>query len=175
MPYIWGSSQECVITSLLLMRSLVIEYQDDPNVWNMNDQFLFGRDILVAPILDSGTRRKVYLPKGVWIDWWTNKKIAGGQWIAVMAGLDTLPLYIREGAVIPMGPVMNYTQEFPYETLEVRITPMSADGRRRFIIPVNNEEIAVDYRRVKGKHTIKTGKTKIKITFVTLGNGKTVR
>ena len=175
MPYIWGSAEACVKQSLPLMRPLVVEYQDDPNVLNMSDEFLFGNDILVAPIFDASNKRKVYLPAGQWTDWWTKKRINGGQWLSITAPLDTLPLYIREGAIIPMGPVMNYVEEVPYTALTIMVSLLSGDGSRRFIIPVNKEKITVDYRAVKGKHSIKTSRTKVILKFVPIGKGKLVR
>jgi alpha-D-xyloside xylohydrolase len=104
MPYVWSTAQRSVQTCLPVQRPLLLDWQDDPTVAGIDDQWLFGEALMVAPILDEGTRRKVYLPQGVWHDYWTDAIFnheAGGRWITVDAPLDHLPLYVRGGAIIP--------------------------------------------------------------------------
>ncbi len=104
MPYVWGTAHRSVETCLPVLRPLLLDWQDDPTVAHIDDQWLFGESILVAPILDETDRRKVYLPRGVWYDYWTNTAFDlrdGGRWIDVYAPLDRLPLYVRGGAIIP--------------------------------------------------------------------------
>jgi len=103
MPYIMREAKKCVAKSLPMARALVVEFQDDPNTWNIGDQWLFGDDILVAPIMDETGTRRVYLPEGTWTDWWTRKKYKGGTWLTVKAAIDKIPLYLRNGAVIACG------------------------------------------------------------------------
>ena len=86
-----------------MMRALVVDYPDDPTTYNIGDEFLFGDDILVAPIMTEQSVRRVYLPKGTWTCWWTGKRIDGARWIEVEADMETLPLYIREGGDHPAG------------------------------------------------------------------------
>jgi alpha-D-xyloside xylohydrolase len=144
MPYIYGSATKCVEESLPMARALVIEYQDDPNVWNISDQYLFGDSLMVAPIFDETNRRSVYLPKGIWTDWWTGERIQGYKWIEVEADLDTMPLYIKEGAIIPMGPVMNYVDEIKTEKLDLLVSLFESEGSSSFEIPVNDSIVPLE-------------------------------
>ena len=112
MPYLYAAVKETCDTGLPIMRALWIHYPDDAAAVGRGDQYLFGRDILVAPVLEKGaTSRSLYLPRGVWYDFWTRERVAGGREITRQVDLETTPLYIRAGAVIPMGPVKQYTEE----------------------------------------------------------------
>lgn len=102
MPYLYTQFYQAHKTGLPIMRPLIMEYSDDRNVYNLCDQFLVGKDMLVAPILRPGTEvRSVYLPEGEWIDYWNGERHAGGKHILAHAPLEVLPLYVRAGAVIP--------------------------------------------------------------------------
>jgi hypothetical protein len=114
------------------MRPLALEFPDDPQVVNMSDQYLFGPDLLVAPVLEQGaTQRTVYLPAGGWIDFRTDQIIEGPRYVTVPAPLDSLPLFIRRGAIIPMGPDMQYSGERPLDPLTLEIY---RGGDRSFIL-----------------------------------------
>ena len=92
------------------------------------DEYLYGRDILVAPVVEKGaTSRALYLPHGAWYDFWTKEKIEGGREITRKVDLETTPLYVRAGAVIPMSPVKQYTEEKVDGPLTLWIHP-GADG-----------------------------------------------
>ncbi|HEY5584397.1 MAG TPA: TIM-barrel domain-containing protein [Ruminiclostridium sp.] len=169
MPYIYGSSMKCVEESLPVARALVIEYQEDPNVWNISDQYLFGDFIMVAPIFNEESERKVYLPKGIWTDWWTGERIKGKQWIEVETDIEILPLYIREGAIIPMGPVMNYVDEIRTESIDLLISLYENENSSSFNIPVNDTFIPVNYEFINGKHLVKIGKTDVKFNIKVFG------
>ncbi|MEF2966026.1 TIM-barrel domain-containing protein [Paenibacillus sp. M1] len=102
LPYLYAYFREATLTGLPILRSLALEYPDDPETYLLSDQFLFGRDLLIAPIYRPGTaHRVVYLPQGVWYDYWTGERHEGGRHIMVHAPLDTLPIFVRGGAVIP--------------------------------------------------------------------------
>jgi alpha-glucosidase (family GH31 glycosyl hydrolase) len=89
---------------------------------------LYGRDILVAPVVDKGaTSRSLYLPQGTWYDFWTREKIEGGREVTRKVDLETIPVYVRAGAVIPMGPVKQYTDEAVDGPLTLWVHP-GADG-----------------------------------------------
>jgi len=113
LPYIYSEALECGKSSLPMVRALVLDYQDDPTVYGIEDQYLFGRSILVAPILNDSTRRRVYLPRGKWFDYWTKQAVEGPCWLTVNAPLDRIPLYIKDGAAIPYGPLIQHTAERP--------------------------------------------------------------
>ena len=155
LPYLYGTAIECVRRSLPMARPLVVEYQDDPNTWNIADQWLLGDALLVAPILEDSNRRAVYLPAGVWTDWWTGERLPGGRWFEVTAGLETLPLYMREGGIVPLGPVMGCVDEQRTEEITLRIAPFSSQGSSSFVVPVNDEMVAVRYEATATGHTVR--------------------
>jgi len=169
LPYIYGSAIDCVERSLPMARALVVEYQDDPNVWNIGDEFLFGDSLLVAPITDKSNRRAIYLPQGVWTDWWTGERLAGNRWIDVKADMETMPLYIREGGIVPMGPVMNYVGEIDTEEIQLRIAMFEGDGKSNFAVPVNDEKVPVEYTASNGKHAVKIGQSVVVFKVEALG------
>ena len=122
LPYIYSVAHEACTTGVPMIRPLVLEFPGDPHVPNLKDQYLFGPEIMVAPILDEGAaERTVYLPAGVWIDFWTDDVYTGPGFVKVTAPLETLPLLIRRGAIIAMGPTVQHTGEGPLETLIVEI------------------------------------------------------
>ena len=124
LPFLYTTLEEAHRTGVPLFRPLVLNYQDDSSTYNLDDQFMVGNDLLVAPVLKPDvTRRLVYLPQGIWYDYWTNKKYEGGTMISVDAPLETVPMFVRGGAIIPMGPEMNYTGEKPFDPITFNIYP----------------------------------------------------
>jgi alpha-glucosidase len=122
LPYIYTAAHEACTTGVPLMRALVLEFPEDRQVLNLTDEYLFGADILVAPVVDEGvTQREVYLPAGVWCDFWTEACCIGPGRLTVPAPLDTLPLFVRQGAIIPLGPELQYSTEQPLDPLTVEI------------------------------------------------------
>jgi alpha-D-xyloside xylohydrolase len=103
-PYRYAAAQEAAKTGMPMMGALVLEYQDDARARTAKDEYLFGPDLLVAPVIDEGTQRPVYLPPGEWVDYWTGKAIAGGQVVIVDSGVEMIPVWARAGAVIPKIP-----------------------------------------------------------------------
>lgn len=122
LPFLYTTLEEAHKTGVPLFRPLVLNYQDDPNTYNLDDEFMIGSDLLVAPVLKPDvTSRLVYLPKGTWYDYWTNKKYEGETMITVAAPLETVPMFVRGGAIIPMGPEMNYVGEKPVDPITYNI------------------------------------------------------
>jgi alpha-glucosidase (family GH31 glycosyl hydrolase) len=112
LPYSYTALRECHETGLPLMRALWLHYPEDAMAVARGDEFLWGRDLLVAPVTDKGaTSRTVYLPRGRWFDFWTEKPVEGGREIDREVDLATMPLYARAGAILPLGPVKQYTDE----------------------------------------------------------------
>jgi alpha-D-xyloside xylohydrolase len=103
-PYRYAAAQEAAKTGMPIMRALVLEYQDDARARAAKDEYLFGPDMLVAPVVDEGNARPVYLPPGEWVDYWTGKQFEGGKVVIAKAPLDTIPVWVRAGAVIPKIP-----------------------------------------------------------------------
>ncbi|MFD0672370.1 TIM-barrel domain-containing protein [Cohnella sp. GCM10027633] len=127
LPYLYGLFAEANRTGVPVMRPLFLEFPDDGAVHGLSDQFMLGSRVLVAPVVRPGvTKRLVYLPAGEWYNYWTDEKIAGGTHIVVDAPLDTMPIFVRAGTVLPLAtPRMNTEQ--PVEALELHVY-WSANG-----------------------------------------------
>jgi len=133
MPYIYSLAWKVTHENYTIMRSLAFDFRNDVSVYNIPDQFMFGPAFLVNPVTEqlySGKQnsdsksktRNVYLPKSVkWYDFWTGKTLEGGQTIAANAPIETIPLYIKAGSIIPMGPFLQYATEKPADPIELRI------------------------------------------------------
>jgi alpha-D-xyloside xylohydrolase len=103
-PYRYAAAHEAAQTGMPLMRALVLNYQSDPQARAVRDEYLFGGDFLVAPVIDAGTERAAYLPAGDWVNYWTGSPVAGGQVVVADAPEDVIPVWVRAGAVIPKIP-----------------------------------------------------------------------
>lgn len=106
MPYTYTLAREAHDTGMPLMRAMWLHYPNDERAAGDGSQYLWGRDLLIAPVVTKGAAsRSIYLPEGEWYDWWTCEKLSGGR--SVTRGLDlaTLPIYARAGAIIPFDPV----------------------------------------------------------------------
>ena len=124
LPYIYSLIREGTLTGLPLMRALWLHYSDDPKAVERDDEYLWGRDLLVAPVVEKGaTSRRIYLPRGEWHDFWTRERIEGGREITREVDLETMPLYVRGGTILPLGPVKQHTGEASTGTLSVSIYP----------------------------------------------------
>lgn len=124
LPYLYSTAWQQYMFGIPMMRALVMEYQDDPNVYNITDQYMLGDHLMVCPVTTKGSQtRVVYLPKGEWYDFHTGTKIRGGQWLNVVTPLDIMPMFVKAGGIIPRQPVMKYTDEKPIETLTLEIFP----------------------------------------------------
>ena len=103
-PYRYRAAQEAAKDGMPIMRALVLTSQNDSRAREATDEYLLGPDLLVAPVLHAGTERAVYLPEGEWVDYWTGASVTGGKTLVAQAALDSIPLYVRAGAVIPKLP-----------------------------------------------------------------------
>jgi alpha-glucosidase (family GH31 glycosyl hydrolase) len=122
LPYLYSTVRECTLTGLPVMRALWLHYPDDPKAVQCRDEYLWGRDILVAPVLEKGAgSRKVYLPRGVWYDFWTHEKVEGD--LIRTVDIETIPLYLRAGTILPLGPVKQYAAEQVDQPLAISIYP----------------------------------------------------
>jgi alpha-glucosidase/alpha-D-xyloside xylohydrolase len=128
LPYLYTAVREAHDTGMPIMRAMWLHYPDDAAAIALGDQYLWGRDMLVAPVVEKGaTSRRLYLPKGVWIDFWKEERAEGGREIDRAVDLETTPLYVRAGAIIPMGPVKQYADEPTDKPLTLVVYP-GADG-----------------------------------------------
>jgi len=128
LPYLYSAVRECSTTGMPVMRALWLHYPDDARAAACGDQYLFGKNLLVAPVVEKGaTTRQVYLPRGSWYDFWTGEPIQGGREISRDVSLDIMPLYVRAGSILPLGPIKQYTTERVDQPLSVSIYP-GTDG-----------------------------------------------
>jgi alpha-glucosidase len=130
LPYTYTLAWQAHTLGLPLMRALVLNYPDDPRVWSLGHQFLWGDDLLIAPVTREGaTAWPVYLPEGGWYDFWTGVRHEGPRGVTVDAPLDRLPIFVRAGAIVPLGPVVQHTRERPLDEITLLIYP---EGASRF-------------------------------------------
>jgi len=113
LPYIYSQAYQSYKTGAPFMRALFMDFGSDPQVYSIKDEYMFGPAFLVAPVTEQGaTSRDVYLPAGTdWYNYWTNELIKGGQTVNVQAPIDTLPLFVRAGSIIPIGKDIQNTEE----------------------------------------------------------------
>jgi alpha-glucosidase/alpha-D-xyloside xylohydrolase len=129
MPYLYSVVREGCKTGLPVMRALWLHHPDDATAVACGDEYLWGPNILVAPVIAPRfTPRRVYLPHGLWYDLWSGKPINGGREFKLQFDLDTMPLYVRAGTILPLGPVRQYTGEAVDGPLTLQIYP-GADGQ----------------------------------------------
>jgi alpha-glucosidase (family GH31 glycosyl hydrolase) len=129
LPYTYTLAHEARANGLPLQRALWLHYPDDAKARGIGDEFLWGRDLLIAPVYRKGaTTRDVYLPAGDWYDWWTDARTTGGQTVTRPVDLATMPIYVRAGAIIPVDPVRQYTMQPVDELTTIRVY-RGANGR----------------------------------------------
>ncbi len=151
LPYLYGCIREAHDSGIPVMRALAFYYPDDQRALQCADEYLWGRQILVAPVLSPGPKsREVYLPEGRWYDFWTEESLEGPRAIRRPVGLETIPLYVASGTVLPLGPVMQHTGEKPWNPLEVRIYP-GTDGE---VVLYEDDGISFDFTRGAYRRTI---------------------
>ncbi|MBE0676827.1 MAG: glycoside hydrolase family 31 protein [Bacteroidales bacterium] len=122
MPYTYTLAWEARTTGLPMMRAMWLHYSTDIKTRSIGDQYLWGRDMIIAPVYIKGaTSRDVYLPEGMWYDWWTGSSVRGGTIVTRQVDLNTMPIYVRAGSIIPMDPVKQYTGEVVNEPMTIRI------------------------------------------------------
>jgi alpha-D-xyloside xylohydrolase len=128
LPYIYSDAWQVTSHHSTIMRPLVMDWRTDVEAQNTGDEYLFGPAILVSPVYTQGaTARSVYLPKSIWYDFWTGAKVEGEKRIEADAPLSKLPLFVRAGSIIPMGPQMEWSTQRPADPIELRIYS-GADG-----------------------------------------------
>lgn len=125
MPYLYMLLEESSRTGLPMMRPMWLDFREDVRTYLIEDQFMVGRDLLVAPVVAEGaTSRKVYFPAGTaWCDWYTGERHEGGREVEVKAPLDRLPLFVRAGAIIPTRPVAQHTDAQAGLPITLRVFP----------------------------------------------------
>lgn len=161
LPYLYSTAWQVSKNGDTFMRALFMDYAQDSRVHDINDQYLFGRSLLIAPVtepmyvdengvanMSSIKTRTVYLPKGNdWIDFWTGERWSGGTTVRKETPIDILPIYVKTGTVLPVGPKVQYATEKDWSELEIRIYT-GADGR--FVLYEDEND---NYNYEKGCYT----------------------
>ena len=147
MPYLYTAVRDCHDTGMPIIRAMWLHYPDDAVAAARGDQYMWGRDMLVAPVVEKGaTTRSLYLPKGPWIDFWTEQPVAGGREITRDVDLATMPLYVRGGAVMPIGPVKQYTAEPTSDPITLVVFPGASGNSSLY----EDDGATLDYRKNAG-------------------------
>lgn len=152
MPYVYAQAKECTEKGLPMLRALFVEFPDDPGAWRVDDEYLFGSQILVPPLLESGiTGRTVYLPEGKWIDYQTEKVYEGG-WHRIEAGSLPIIMLVRDGSVLPHLKLAQSTSEMDWSKMSLKV--YSADKKQAeglICLPTDNriQVVKVDCAKAK--------------------------
>jgi alpha-D-xyloside xylohydrolase len=150
MPYIYSLAWKVTSEDYTIQRPLVMDWRTDEKTWNIGDEFMFGPALLVNPVLKANTtHRSVYLPSSPkWYDFWTGVSTSGGKEIEAEAPLDCIPLYVRAGSILPLGPEIEYAAQNPGGPIELRIY-RGADGQFNLY-----EDAGDGYDYEKGQHSV---------------------
>jgi alpha-D-xyloside xylohydrolase len=133
MPYIYAQAKDAATRGLPMVRALFIEYPDDPGSWLVEDEYLFGTDMLVAPLLVTGDKgRTVYVPPGAWIDYQTGQTYSGG-WHSIDAGAIPIVVLVRDGAAIPHVEVAQSTKDIDWSRIEIGVFSATASTARGLV------------------------------------------
>lgn len=144
LPYIYTSAWKMYTTSRPLMTPLVFDHPKDVLTYNICDQYMFGRDLMVCPVTTKNAlSRPVYFPSGDWIDFWTGDRILGRQWESFLTPLDIMPIFIRKGAIIPQQKSVQYIAEIPSDTITLLVYPSKESSYNLY----EDDGISTDYAK----------------------------
>ncbi len=185
LPYYYQLAWTAFKTGLPIVRPMLLEFPSDPRMWQVEDQYMLGALLLVAPVVQPGaTSRRVALPEGDWYEFWSSKKISGGREINYPVKADLLPIFVRAGAILPMGPSLEYiSDEHTFDSLDLHFWPpfngemefIEDDGRTRDYLDGIFSSLPIQASQDGTKVEIKVGPVfgkypgelvKRKITFV---------
>jgi len=156
-PYIYSQAVKCTQTGLPMVKPMLLEFQDDRNTQKLDLQYMFGESFLVAPVLTRDHQVDVYLPQGVWVDYWTKKRVEGGLWLKVVAPLECLPLWVRGESIIPYGPDKDFMEQKTDQTLMLEIYAPNEAGQTT-IYDEDIPETMVSYQRLNSELILKIDK-----------------
>ena len=149
LPYLYNAFLQSAQTGLPIMRALLLDFPDDERAMistpdRQNYEFMFGDDLLIAPVVREGeTERAVYLPKGIWYNFWTDERYAGPLNLKVSAPIDHIPIFVRGGAIIPARQAVEYVGQAPINPLIFEIYPKDDSSREYY----EDDGISFEYRR----------------------------
>jgi alpha-D-xyloside xylohydrolase len=150
LPYLFAQCVNASLTGVPVLRPMALEFQNDPTTANLDLQYMFGDAFLVAPMFEAEGSRTIYLPEGEWIDFWTDESHPGGRWIHYNAPLDTLPLFVRGGSIIPKGPRLTSISADVPEIRRLHCYGASGEPRGTYWDGTTLQRVRVDFRSGQG-------------------------
>jgi alpha-glucosidase/alpha-D-xyloside xylohydrolase len=149
-PYTYTLAREAHDTGMPLMRALWLHFPEDERARATGSEYLWGPSLLIAPVFEQGARsRRLYLPEGEWYDWWTDDRETGGRDVTRSVDLETMPIYVRAGAIVPFDPVRQYMDEEVDEPTTLKVV-WGADGEFTLY---EDDGISLDYLQDRGSWT----------------------
>jgi len=143
-PYIYSSYYNSYLTGCPVIQALVFNYPNDVNTYTIDDQYLFGDQMLICPVTEKGAKsRTLYLPEGNWIYYWSGEKFTGKQNIITKTPLEKLPIYVKAGAIIPMQPDMQYFGEKPIDPVSLDIYPFGQSSTKLY----EDDGVSLNYQK----------------------------
>lgn len=151
-PYLQSCAEQAAETGLPVMRAMALAFPEDPASWAFEEQFMCGDSVLVAPVVKPGGGCRYYLPKGEWFDFWTGDAVAGGDCVDAELPLDRIPIFVRAGSILPLGPVVQHTGELTAETAveTIRVFGLPEPGHRQGTGPFRLVRDAEGQLRISG-------------------------
>ena len=142
MPYVYAHAKDCSERGLPMVRALLVEFPEDPGVWLVEDEYMFGSQMLVAPVLESGNERMVYLPRGKWIDYQSGKVYDGG-YQTIEAGRIPAIILVRDGSLIPHAPLAQRTDQIDWNAIELKAYKADATTCEGLLFKPGDKEISI--------------------------------
>jgi alpha-D-xyloside xylohydrolase len=148
LPYLWSWAQEAARSAVSLVRPMWLEFPEDPATYHLDQQYMLGPDLLVAPVLNEEGRCQVYLPPGRWYDFWSDAPIDGPRYLDLIVPLERLPLYVRDDSILPFAPDHDFVGQRAWDPLRLDLRVRS---RARLLLPAPEGRVEVRARR-RGDH-----------------------
>jgi alpha-glucosidase/alpha-D-xyloside xylohydrolase len=144
LPYIYSAVRECTATGMPVMRALWLHFPDDPQAVARGDEYMWGSSLLVAPVVEkAATTRRIYLPRGPWYDFWSGERIEGNREISRPVDLETIPVYVRAGSILPLGPVKQHVSEKLDQPYSITVYP----GSDATFLLYEDDGLSFNYRK----------------------------
>ncbi|MFP3464271.1 alpha-xylosidase [Leifsonia sp. SIMBA_070] len=171
MPYLFAAGQEAHAAGTPVMRPMQLEFAGDPAVDYLDRQYMLGADLLVAPVF-SASQVEFYLPAGTWTEWFSGEQVEGGRWLRQTHGFDSLPLYVREGAVLPLG-ARDDRPDYDYREGLTLVAYPGPDGTRKVRVTTPDGEVAEYTVTRSGGALTASGPTEYPLTLRDAATGRT--
>ena len=156
MPYIYAQAKDSSARGWPMLRTLFFEFPDDPTSWLVEDEYMFGSDLLVAPLFDASTTRQVYLPPGDWIDYQTGQKLAGARWHEITAGEVPIVVLVKNGAVIPHIGLAQSTKDMDWSQIALKVYSTDGGGATGLFCLPDGELKQLKLKAEGGQYSLET-------------------